>query len=185
MENAINSLKTQFDQASSAEEVSQLLNKLQELEELVRLPYIDADVAWKIGALAFKKAQALGLAIVIDITASNGQVYFHSVSKNGTSLDNENWINRKKKTVLQYGKSSLYMGWKLHMKNIGRSTPLSMAEAFYIDSKDYAVHGGSVPIKLNNVDGLWGTFTVSGLAQVDDHKFAMSILADIKAELEK
>lgn len=184
MENAIETLKAKFGQSKDSESLLQLLKELEKLEESVRLPYINADVVWKIGSLAYERAKELGLAIVIDITSSSGQVYFHSASRNGTSLDNENWVNRKKRTVLHFGKSSLYMGWKLHMKNIGRSSPLSMEEVLFIDSKDHAVHGGSVPIRLSNVDGLWGTLTVSGLAQVDDHKFAMTLLADIKKDLE-
>lgn len=155
------------------------LDKIAALEETsVELPYINADVVWRIATLAKERAQALSKPIVIDITASSGQVFFHLATKDGTIVDNDYWVNRKKKTVLRFGKSSFYMGRKCKVRGGGISDILN------VDDKEYAVHGGSVPIRLTNIDGLWGALTISGLAQIDDHKFALNLLGTIKEQLE-
>ncbi|SGZ52327.1 CIC11C00000002806 [Sungouiella intermedia] len=160
---------------------------LEELDELegteITLPYFNTSVAWEIGLLARQLAQEFNKPIVIDITLSSGQVVFHSPSKPGSGLDNDFWINRKKKTVLRFAKSSFFMGRKLAFKEKSAGVPLTLEATFFVDSSEYATHGGSVPIKADNFDGIYGAFTVSGLAQEEDHLFALKVLREIKAKL--
>lgn len=160
------------------------LEELDTLEgEQITLPYFNTSVAWDIGLLARQLAKELNKPIVIDITLSNGQVVFHSPSKPGSGLDNDFWINRKKKTVLRFGKSSFFMGRKLAQKEKSAGKELSVESTFFVDSLEYATHGGSVPIKASNFDGIYGAFTVSGLAQEEDHLFALRVLKEIKEKL--
>lgn len=160
------------------------LEELDVLEgEEITLPYFNSSVAWEIGLRARELAQDFSKPVVIDITLSNGQVLFHSASKPGSGLDNDFWINRKKKTVFRFGKSSFYMGRKLALKEKQAGKPLSLESTFFIDSLEYATHGGSVPIKAGKFDGIYGAFTVSGLAQEEDHMFALAVLKEIKAKL--
>lgn len=161
------------------------LEQLDKLEgEEIKLPRFDTEVAWEIGALARELAQSLAKPVVIDVTLANGQVVFHSPSKVGTGLDNEFWINRKKKTVLRFGKLSFYMGRKLASKEKAAGKELSLESTFFVDSLEYATHGGSVPIRASNFDGVYGALTVSGLAQEEDHLFALKVLQEIKSRLE-
>lgn len=161
---------------------------LEELDTLegkeITLPHFDTSIAWQIGLLARELAQSFSKPIVIDVTLTNGQVVFHSPSKPGSCLDNDRWIERKKKTVLRFAKSSFFMGRKLAAKEKAAGKPLSLESTFFVDSLEYATHGGSVPIKVAKFDGILGALTVSGLAQEEDHLFALKVLKEIKAKLE-
>lgn len=161
------------------------LEKLDQLEgSPIVLPFFNSDIAWQIGTLARELAQDLPKPIMIDVTLANGQVLFHSPSKQGTMPDNDAWVNRKKKTVLRFGKSSFYMGRKLAKKEKDAGCSLGTEKAYFVSSLEYATHGGSVPIKAANFDGLYGALTISGLAQEEDHMFALKVLVETKRRLE-
>lgn len=131
------------------------------------------DDAWKLGTLARETAteRFKGKSIVIDISLISGQVLFHTVIGTGATTDNDEWVNRKKKTVFRFGKSSWYMGQKLKQKG------KSLEEAFYLSEVEYACHGGCVPIRIDSFDGVVGALTISGLAQHEDHALAVDLLA--------
>ncbi|OBA23920.1 hypothetical protein METBIDRAFT_38193 [Metschnikowia bicuspidata var. bicuspidata NRRL YB-4993] len=145
----------------------------------IALPHFDSSIAWQIGLYAHKLAQGYDKPMLIDISLSNGQVLFHAPSKNGIVLDNEHWVTRKKNTAFRFGKSSFYMGRKMAMKQ------MSAEKALFVDSKEYAFHGGSVPIKISGTDQICGALTVSGLAQIDDHLFVLQVLKDTRHSLIK
>lgn len=148
------------------------------------LPYFNSDIAWEIGTLAREWAQEISKPIMIDVTLANDQIVFHSPSKQGTMYDNDAWVVRKKKTALRFGKSSFYVGRKLVGKEKAAGHALGTEKAYFIDSLEYATHGGSVPIRASNYDGLYGALTISGLAQEEDHLFAIKVLKEIKKRLE-
>lgn len=131
------------------------------------------DDAWKLGTMAREAAieHFKGSSIVIDISLISGQVLFHTVIGTGATTDNDEWVNRKKRTVFRFGKSSWYMGQKLKQKG------KTLEEANFISEKDYACHGGSVPIRIDSFDGVVGALTISGLAQHEDHALAIDMLA--------
>lgn len=131
------------------------------------------DDAWHLGILAREEATKRfeGRSIVIDISLISGQVLFHTAIGANTTTDNDEWVNRKKNTVFRFGKSSYYIGQKLDQKQ------KTLAEAFYIDEKEYARHGGCVPIRLDSFDGVIGALTISGLTQQEDHELAISALS--------
>ncbi|RCK65413.1 hypothetical protein Cantr_01157 [Candida viswanathii] len=111
-----------------------------------------------------------GKAILINITLSSGHVLFQTAVGKGTTIDNDKWVQRKVNTVLRFGKSSFYIGQKLRIKD----KPIEQAN--FVSEIDYATHGGSVPLKLANFDSIIGALTISGLAQEEDHLFAIEIL---------
>jgi uncharacterized protein (UPF0303 family) len=151
-------------------------SSLKDLENLegdnITLDAFNSDIAWAIGSATRKIAiEKYGdQSLVIDITLSSGQVLFHTCTNGDAELDNDEWVNRKKRTVLRFGKSSFYMGQKLRIKG------KSIEDALYISPVDYATHGGSVPIRIKNFDGVVGTLTISGLAQEQDHLLAIDVL---------
>lgn len=122
--------------------------------------------AFQLGLFVRKAAKELfpEKSVAIDVSAGNGHCLFRTVTFRGSSLDNDFWIERKKKTALRFGHSTFYMGNKM----IGK-TP---EEKFFVDSKQYAFHGGSVPIFLDNSDYPVACLTVSGLKQEEDHLLA-------------
>lgn len=154
--------------------------------EDVRLSRFDSDVAWEIGVVAKRLAKEYGFskAILIDVTTADGTTFFHSPSKPTTVKDNDIWVQRKQKTVFRFGFSSFYMGTKLKTKSLASQSRLTVEDAFFISSIEYAVHGGSIPIRLENFDGVIAALTVSGLDQVEDHAFAIEVLKKVAKDLQ-
>lgn len=159
--------------------------KLEELEKLegddLRLDRFNSDICWELGLIARNLSieRYPDKAVVIDISLASSQVLFHSITNDGTSLDNDQWIARKKRTVLRFGKSSFYIGQKLRVKG------QPMEEALFVSPIDYANHGGSVPIRAEGVDCVLGTLTISGLAQEEDHLLAIEVLTKMGEKLSK
>lgn len=154
----------------TAKYMEAFLGELEQFESIL-LQRFDSEVAWEIGCAAKSAAAGLSKPILIDITDSLGRVLFHSPSKQGTIPDNESWIERKKRTVFRFGKSSFYMGRKLEAKEAP-----SIEKAFYVSSDEYAVHGGAVPIRIQGFDGVVAVLSISGLKQEEDHALALDVL---------
>jgi len=123
--------------------------------------------AWRLGTWIADKARKEGLKITADITRV-GQQLFHFAGE-GTTRDNDEWIERKVRTVYRFGHSSFYMGRKLALEN------QTAAEKYYVDESEYSFHGGSFPLIVKGT-GLVGTLTISGLAQDKDHDLAVEAI---------
>lgn len=151
------------------------LDELKVLESKCFLSKFDGSIAFDLGCKVRQWAiEAFPeKSLVIDVSLPSGQCLFHATTASGTCLDNDIWIQRKKKTAFRFGCSSFFMGQKLRQKNAK-----SMEEAFYIDSKEYAVHGGAAPIILENSDTIVACLTVSGLKQEEDHLFAITCVIE-------
>lgn len=154
---------------------------IEELDKLegddIILKSFGAEQAFQLGSLARKLAAEKfpTKSIVVDVTLGSGQVLFHSATGTGSALDNDEWVNRKKKLVLRVGKSSFFIGQKLRIR---QST---LEETLLISSLEYACHGGCVPIRIESFDGVIGALTISGLAQDQDHLLAIETLKQFKA----
>jgi uncharacterized protein (UPF0303 family) len=127
----------------------------------------DATAAWRLGSWIVDKARKEGLKITVGITRT-GQRLFHFAA-DGTARDNDEWLERKARTVYRFGHSSFYMGQKLAHDN------KTAAEKYYVDEKEYCFHGGSFPIIVKGT-GVVGTLTISGLAQDQDHALAVEAI---------
>lgn len=151
------------------------LEGLEELEKKCFFSTFDHKVAFGLGCQTRSWAMELfpQKPVVIDISLPGGQCLFHATTASGTVLDNDIWIQRKKNTVFRFGHSSFYMGRKLSLK--GDKT---VEEAMYVSSKEYAVHGGAVPIKLESSDTTVACLTVSGLKQEVDHLLAVTAIVE-------
>ncbi|ABN68037.1 predicted protein [Scheffersomyces stipitis CBS 6054] len=152
---------------------SYTLEQLDELEgSKITLPEFNTEIAWKIGSYAREQSLVKfpNKAIVIDIQLASGQVLFHTSTGAGATVDNDKWVERKVNVVNRFGKSSFFVGQKLRIKK----KPIE--EAFLISSLEFATHGGCVPIRIKNLDSVVGTLTISGLAQEEDHLFALQVL---------
>ncbi|EGV66786.1 hypothetical protein PSN45_002894 [Yamadazyma tenuis] len=145
-----------------------------ETDEALQFSQFDNEIAWKLGCFARRLSleKFPSSAVVIDIALVNNQILFHATTKSGTTLDNDQWVERKKRTVQRLGTSSFVVGQHLRQKKT------SMEDALFISSRDYASHGGCVPIKVKGFDGLVGTLTISGLPQDQDHLLALETLRE-------
>lgn len=78
----------------------------------------------------------------------------------------EMWLNRKQVTVLESNHSSLYVA--RHADSY----------AYMLDNDNYAVCGGGFPLIINGE--VRGTFIVSGLSDIEDHRLIVEALKMMK-----
>ncbi|MGV4986614.1 heme-degrading domain-containing protein [Streptomyces sp. NRAIS4] len=125
------------------------------------------DDAWALGSLLVELARERQAPVAIDIHRA-GQQLFHAALP-GSTPDNDAWIARKRRVVERYGASSYLVGARFRAKGT------TFEDSSRLDPDTYAAHGGSFPIHVENV-GVIGTVTVSGLPQLQDHRFVVAAL---------
>jgi uncharacterized protein (UPF0303 family) len=152
-----------------AETIEQERQRIEAEEQALVFEAFTNDDAIALGLALVEKARARKLPIAVDVERC-GQRLFHAALP-GSSPDNSSWIERKKRLVNRVFRSSYAVGLKL------RAGGKTLAESMYLDEKDYAPHGGCVPVVVARV-GFVGTVTVSGLPQQDDHALAVEAMRE-------
>ncbi len=145
----------------------ELLSELLAQEDELTLPRFDNAMAWELGQRLVSAARDAGHGVTIDIRRDEQQL-FHAALE-GTSADNDAWIERKNAVVRRFGHSSYYVG--IDCEAAGKS----LEERFFVDPRQYSAHGGAFPVRIRDV-GVVGTVTVSGLPQAEDHRLLVSVL---------
>ena len=149
--------------------MDQILERLLQEEQELQFVSFNEVTAWEIGCQLVERAQKDGLRVTIDITRGSHQLFHASMP--GTSVDNDEWIKRKVRTVYRFGHSSFYLGQRLNSKG------KNIEEAYLIPESEYAPHGGCFPILVKNT-GMVGTITVSGLSQEEDHNMVVQAIRE-------
>ena len=144
-----------------------LVAALEEQERRLQLDGFSPDDAWELGTLLVELARERGLAVTVDVRRP-GQVLFH-VALDGTTPDNDAWVERKVRVVERFHESSYLVGRRLAAK--GRTLGPDQG----VDPALFAAHGGAFPVRVRGV-GVVGSVTVSGLAQADDHALVVEAL---------
>lgn len=130
------------------------------------------DDALALGLAIVDKARERRLSIAVDVERS-GQRLFHFAAE-GTSPDNDAWIERKKALVRRVFRSSYSVGLELRAKE------KTIEEGMDLRAAEFAAHGGCFPIVVKGV-GFVGTVTVSGLLQKDDHDLVVESIREFLA----
>jgi uncharacterized protein (UPF0303 family) len=147
--------------------LSEDLEKIASQERELRLPRLDAQVAWDLGTRIRTLATDRRLSLVIDVRRF-GQPLFYS-ALDGTTADNAEWVRRKSNVVARFHRSSYSVGMTLKVK------ATTLLERYGLPVADYAADGGSFPMTVENA-GIVGSVTVSGLPQRDDHNLVVEAL---------
>jgi uncharacterized protein (UPF0303 family) len=150
--------------------LSEDLERVALQERELRLPRLDARVAWELGVRLHALAKERGLAVVIDIRRF-GQPLFYAALE-GTTPDNVDWVRRKSNVVARFHRSSYAVGLGLEKKGT------SLTESQGLPLADYATHGGSFPLNIEGA-GVVGSVTVSGLPQRADHELVVEALCGL------
>ena len=143
--------------------------KLIEQERRLQLPRLDADVAWTLGSQLRDTALARQAAVTIEIRIGAETVFFHAMR--GTAPANADWARRKRNLSELLDQSSYLIGRELALEGNTIENKMGLA------TRDYAAHGGSVPLRVNGTR--FGTVTVSGLPQREDHQMVIELLAPL------
>jgi uncharacterized protein (UPF0303 family) len=145
------------------------LEELQAQEDELQFSSFTNTTAWELGCALVEAARRDGLGVAIDIRRGDQQL-FHAALE-GTTPNNDVWIERKNRVVRRFGHSSFYLG--VLYKGLGTS----LAERQLVDPEQFAAHGGAFPIIVRDV-GVIGTVTVSGLPQEADHRLVVTVLRE-------
>ncbi len=151
----------------TTDDVSALVAEVEEQERALVLPRFTHDDAWRLGCLLVELASERGLAVTIDVRKGTQQV-FHAALE-GTTPDNDSWVERKVRVVYRFGASSYLVGLRARAKGV------DFAEQHQLPLQEYAAHGGAFPVRVDGV-GVVGVVTVSGLPQADDHALVVEAL---------
>jgi uncharacterized protein (UPF0303 family) len=151
----------------TAAEIDDLLARLERDEERLVFTRFDTSTAWRLGVHLVEQARSRTLPIVVSVRR-NGQRLFHA-ALDGTSPDNDAWIDRKSAVVDRFGHSSYLVGTRFRAR--GEEFDVSSR----LDVDRFAAHGGVFPVIVRDV-GPVGTVGVSGLPQAEDHAFVVEQL---------
>jgi uncharacterized protein (UPF0303 family) len=146
-----------------------LLQSLIEQEERLVFRRFTLDVALDLGAHLLAEARHRDLAVAV--TVRHGRQRAFQAALPGSSLDNDEWLDRKARVVERYGQSSYRVGESFRVHGG------SFDEKSRLDTGLYAAHGGLFPVRVVGV-GVVGSAGVSGLPQADDHAFVVDVIED-------
>jgi uncharacterized protein (UPF0303 family) len=151
-----------------------LLAELAEQEKTLVLPRFTHDDAWRLGSLLVSLARERRAAVTVDIRRG-GQRLFHYAFE-GTTPDNDAWLDRKARVVERYAASSLRVGERFRAKGT------TFEASSRLDLDRYAAHGGAFPLRVTGA-GVIGVVGVSGLPQAEDHALAVAALTRFLEEM--
>jgi uncharacterized protein (UPF0303 family) len=124
----------------------------------------DEEAAWRLGTRLRSAAVDKKLPIVVDIRRFGQRLFFAALPR--STPDNVDWARRKSNVVARFHRSSYGMGLELQLKNT------NLQDRFGLPLSQFAAHGGGFPICVSGV-GAFGSVTVSGLPQREDHEFVV------------
>ncbi|MYS18839.1 heme-degrading domain-containing protein [Streptomyces sp. SID4948] len=151
-----------------------MLAELAEQEKSLVLPRFTHDDAWRLGCLLVALAREREAAVTVSIRRG-GQRLFHCALE-GTTPDNDAWLERKARVVERYAASSLLVGERFRAKGT------TFEESSRLDPDRFAAHGGAFPLRVTDV-GVVGVVAVSGLPQLEDHALVVTGLSRFLEDL--
>ncbi len=107
-------------------------------EERLQFDGFGAAEAWEVGLALKAVGEAGRLPIVIDIRLATMTLLAFALP--GSAPDNFDWARRKRNVVYRFHRSSYAIGRKLALEG------KTLADLGALPERDYAAHGGSVPI---------------------------------------
>ena len=153
--------------------MSELHDRLVAEDAELRFATFTLDDAWELGVRLRTTAADRGLPVAIAIWLGPQRV-FHAALP-GASADNDGWLDRKHRVVERFGQASLLVGEAFRTSGEDFDTHARL------DPREYAAHGGVVPIRLEG-GVVIGAVGVSGLPQQDDHDLVVEHLRAFLAE---
>jgi len=149
-------------------DIEQDIAHIAQQEQRLRFASFDEETAWDLGTRLRSMARARGAAVTIEVRLARETVFLCSMP--GTTPANADWARRKRNTVELLWRSSFGVGRALELENSSLETKMGLPV------RDYATHGGSVPIFLTSGVCI-GAVTVSGLPQREDHELVIEALS--------
>lgn len=146
----------------------EIITMLEMQEEILQFSHFTNEDAWELGCEIVSEARRRKLSVAVKIRLNNGYEVF-KYAGDGTTLHNENWLNRKYNSVKTLEHSSL------HTYMLLQKTEEKLAD-WTLDEKEYAACGGGFPVRVEEV-GVIGAILVSGLDHIADHDLIVKCLS--------
>ena len=141
-------------------------------EELVlMLPHLSNSDAVEIGEIATALGTQRKIPIAIQVRIGDW-IVFHA-SLQGSKPENDWWINRKVAVVKLKQHSTMYE------RVLAEERRVDWHKENKVQDETHAIHGGALPLITD--EGFKGILIISGLPQVEDHLFAVEVLAEFLA----
>jgi len=144
---------------------------LLEEEEVLKLPSLTNNDALEIGEIATTLGKQRKLPIAIEVRIDEW-VVFHA-SLEGSKPENDWWIGKKSRVVMMKQHSTMYE------RVLAEELGVDWYKENKVKDDTHAIHGGALP--LITPTGFAGILIISGLPQVEDHLFAVEVLAEFLA----
>ncbi len=126
------------------------------------------EAAWELGSLLRRWAVERGHGVAIDVRRPSGLILFRAALP-GATADQEHWIRRKAAVVFRFERSSAAIAARLE--------GVDVATIGWFDTREYALAGGSVPVRVHGA-GVVAAVTVSGLSSAEDHALVVEALRE-------
>ncbi len=147
--------------------MSNKLKEIQQEEEQVSLLSFNAKNAFSIGSFLAQKAIEENLPLCVSVFV-NGREMFHFSSDECTP-NHDQWLKRKRNTVLFFHHSTKFMGEKLNQEES------LLVSKYGLKSENSTIVAGGVPILIQGC-GVIGALCVSGMKPEEDHQLAIEAL---------
>jgi uncharacterized protein (UPF0303 family) len=141
-------------------------------EQLLLLPTLDNSDCIEIGQIATELATSQSLPIAIQVRLGDWIVYHASLP--GSTPENDWWIGRKARVVNLKQHSTMYE------RVLAQEQGIDWHKENNLLDETHAIHGGGLALKTKD-QGFLGTLLISGLPQIEDHLFGVSVLTEFLA----
>ena len=145
--------------------------QLLEEEQILKLPSLTNSDAVEIGEIATTLGNQRRVPVTVQVRIEDW-IVFHA-SLQGSKPENDWWINRKVAVVMLKHHSTIYERVSAEERGVDWHKENNLRD------ETHAIHGGALPLITN--EGFRGILIISGLAQVEDHLFAVEVLTEFLA----
>jgi len=146
------------------------IGRIELQEQRLQFAAFDFSTAWELGLLLKQSAEARRAPVVIDIQLWTMPLLCYALP--GATPSNFDWVRRKRNAVAHFHRSTYWLGCTFARDG------KTLRDHGELPERDYAVHGGSFPIRISGT-GCVGAVTVSGLPQREDHSIVVSAIAGV------
>ena len=141
-------------------------------EQLLLLPSLDNTDCIEIGQIATELGTSQSLPIAIQVRLGDWIIYHAALP--GSTTENDWWINRKARVVRLKQHSTMYE------RVLAQEQGIDWHKVNNLLDETHAIHGGGIALKTKD-QGFLGTLLISGLPQIEDHLFGVSVLTEFLA----
>jgi uncharacterized protein (UPF0303 family) len=135
-------------------------------EERAQLDRFGYEEAWHLGSWLIERGRRESLPIAVSVTLGRQRVF--SAALEGTSHDNDLWLDRKIAVVEMFAHSSFYV------QHLFVQQGRDFRTESRLDPAHYAAAGGGFPVRASGM--LIGAVAVSGWHEQGEHALAVESL---------